>query len=84
MTDIEIAQKVQLKHISEIAAKLNLKADDLELYGKYKAKIPLHFINPENIKKNKLILMSAITPTPPGEGKTTMSIGLTQGMNRIG
>lgn len=84
MTDIEIAQKVALKPIVEIAKILGLTDDDLELYGKYKAKIPLTFIDLEKVKKNKLILVSAISPTPPGEGKTTCSIGLTQGMNRIG
>lgn len=84
MTDIEIAQKVALKPIVEIAKKLGLTDDDLEMYGKYKAKIPLTFIDLEKVKKNKLILVSAISPTPPGEGKTTCSIGLTQGMNRIG
>lgn len=84
MTDIEIAQKVALKPIVEVAKILGLTDDDLELYGKYKAKIPLKFIDLEKVKKNKLILVSAISPTPPGEGKTTCSIGLTQGMNRIG
>lgn len=84
MTDIEIAQKVALKPIVEIAKILGLTDNDLELYGKYKAKIPLTFIDLEKVKKNKLILVSAISPTPPGEGKTTCSIGLTQGMNRIG
>ena len=84
MTDIEIAQKIELQHIVQIAKKLKLKESDLELYGKYKAKLPLSLIDLNKVKKNKLILVSAISPTPAGEGKTTMSIGLTQGMNRIG
>lgn len=84
MTDIEIARKIKIKHINEIASQLGLSQDDLELYGNYKAKLPLNLLNEEKIKKNKLILVSAISPTPAGEGKTTTSIGLTQGMNRIG
>ncbi len=83
-SDIQIAQKVKLKHIREIARQLNIEEDDLELYGKYKAKLPLSLIDLEKVKKNKLILVSAVSPTPAGEGKTTTSIGLTQGMNRIG
>jgi len=83
-TDIEIAQAAKLLHIKKIAEKLNLNEDDLELYGKYKAKIPLNFINEDNIKNNKLILVTAMTPTPAGEGKTTVSIGLTEGMNKLG
>ena len=84
MTDIDIAKKVALKHIREIGIKLNLKEDDLEMYGKYKAKIPLSFINIEETKKKRLVLVTAISPTPAGEGKTTISIGLTEGLNRIG
>ncbi|NLI09345.1 MAG: formate--tetrahydrofolate ligase [Elusimicrobia bacterium] len=83
-TDIEIAKKIKLKHIKEIAAQIQIKEDDLIYYGKYKAKLPLSLINKEKIKKTKLILVSAITPTPAGEGKTTVSIGLSLGMNRIG
>lgn len=83
-SDIEIAQAATLKPIREIAAKLGIKEDDLELYGKYKAKIPLTLIDEEKIKKSKLILVTAMTPTPAGEGKTTVSIGLTEGMNKIG
>jgi formate--tetrahydrofolate ligase len=83
-TDLEIASKASLKPVTEIAAQLNLDADTLELYGKYKAKLPLHLIDEEKVKQNKLILVTAISPTPAGEGKTTMSIGLTQGLNRIG
>lgn len=83
-SDIEIAQAAKLRHIKEIAAKLGIQEDDLELYGKYKAKIPLNLIDEEKIKKSKLILVTAMTPTPAGEGKTTVSIGLTEGLNKIG
>lgn len=84
MTDQEIARKVQLKPISEIANKLGLPSDTIEPYGRYKAKIPLKFIDSEKVKVSNLILVSAISPTPAGEGKTTMSIGLTEGLNRLG
>lgn len=83
-TDIEIAQSAEIKPIVEVAKHLNIDSDDLELYGKYKAKLPLKFIDEAKIKKSKLILVTAITPTPAGEGKTTVSIGLAQGMNKIG
>ncbi len=83
-TDIEIARTVKLKHIREIGARLGVAEDDLIPYGKYKAKLPLRLIDLEKAKKNKLILVSAISPTPAGEGKTTVSIGLTLGLNRIG
>ncbi|KRP07552.1 MAG: hypothetical protein ABR95_02145, partial [Sphingobacteriales bacterium BACL12 MAG-120813-bin55] len=72
-TDIEIAQKAVIRPIADIAAKLNIAFDDLELYGKYKAKLPLTLIDEEKIKKAKLILVTAINPTPAGEGKTTVS-----------
>jgi formate--tetrahydrofolate ligase len=81
-SDIEIAQKANLSHIKEIAKKINIEEDDLEYYGKYKAKIPLH-LQHEN-PKGKLILVSAMSPTKFGEGKTTMSIGLADGLNYIG
>lgn len=84
LSDIEIAQQKKLLHIKEIAAKLGIEEDDMEMYGKYKAKLPLSFIDEEKIKKNNLILVTAITPTPAGEGKTTVSIGLTEGLNKIG
>lgn len=83
-TDIEIAQSIELKPIAEIAKDILLEPDQLEFYGKYKAKLPLHLIDEEKISRNKLILVSAISPTPAGEGKTTISIGLTQGLNKIG
>ena len=84
LSDIEIAQKTQLQPVVEIAQKLGIKEDDLELYGKYKAKLPLNLIDEEKIKKNNLVLVTALTPTPAGEGKTTVSIGLTEGLNKIG
>jgi Formyltetrahydrofolate synthetase len=82
--DIEIAQEANIRPIAEIAAKLGIPQDELEMYGRYKAKIPLHFINEERIKMAKLILVTAITPTPAGEGKTTTSIGLAQALNLLG
>ncbi|RXP56143.1 formate--tetrahydrofolate ligase [Lutibacter sp. HS1-25] len=84
LSDIEIAQHKKLVHIKHIAEKLGIDEDDLEMFGKYKAKLPLDLIDEEKIKKNNLILVTAITPTPAGEGKTTVSIGLTEGLNKIG
>ena len=84
-TDIEIAQAATLKPIVEIAERLGLTFDDLELYGKYKAKIDYQTI--EKVKQNKdgkLILVTAINPTPAGEGKSTVTIGLADGLNQIG
>ena len=83
-SDIEIAQAKELKHIRLIAEKIKLKEDDLEMYGKYKAKLPLDLIDEDKIAQNNLVLVTAITPTPAGEGKTTVSIGLTEGLNKIG
>lgn len=83
-SDIEIAQSVKLKHIRDISSQLNITEDDMELYGKYKAKLPLNLIDNDKVAQNKLVLVTAISPTPAGEGKTTISIGLTQGMNKIG
>ena len=83
-SDIDIARKVTLKPIQQIGEKLGIPADDLQMYGKYKAKIPLSYIQEEKAKQTPLILVTAISPTPAGEGKTTMSIGLTEGMNRLG
>ena len=83
-SDIEIARQVNLKPVTEIASQLAIDTQDLQPYGHYKAKLPLSLIDRGNISNSKLILVSAISPTPAGEGKTTMSIGLTQGMNRIG
>ena len=84
LSDIEIAQNTTLTHIKNIAEKLNIDEDDIEMYGKYKAKLPLKFIDKKAIAKNNLILVTALTPTPAGEGKTTVSIGLTEGLNKIG
>lgn len=83
-SDIEIAQKAQMRPIQEIASGLGIPADDLELYGKYKAKLPLNLINEAKIAASNLVLVTAITPTPAGEGKTTTSIGLNEGLNKIG
>ena len=83
MTDIEIAQSVQMKHISEIAQTAGIPQKYLEQYGNYKAKIDLAALN-EGGKDGKLILVTAITPTAAGEGKTTTTIGLADGMRRIG
>ncbi|HUX96696.1 MAG TPA: formate--tetrahydrofolate ligase [Bacteroidales bacterium] len=82
--DIEIAQKAKIKPIGEIAEILGIPQKELELYGKYKAKIPLKFIDEARLKKSRLVLVTAITPTPAGEGKTTTSIGLAQGLNLLG
>ncbi|MCK9254705.1 MAG: formate--tetrahydrofolate ligase [Bacteroidales bacterium] len=84
MKDIDIAKATKLQPIDEIAAKLGINKDEIEHYGKYKAKLPLYLIDENKIKKSKLVLVTAITPTPAGEGKTTTSIGLAQGMNKLG
>lgn len=81
-SDIEIAQQAKIIHIKEIAAKANISNDDLEYYGKYKAKLPLYLQKEE--PKGKLILVTAMSPTKYGEGKTTMSIGLSDGLNYVG
>jgi len=83
MTDIEIAQKVTALHIREVAKKINIPEDNLEYYGNEKAKLPLSLIQEQNIDQSNLILVTAITPTPAGEGKTTTSIGLSDGLNHI-
>jgi formate--tetrahydrofolate ligase len=83
-SDLEIAQQARMQHINAIGEKLGITADDLELFGKHKAKLPLKLIDDQKIKKSKLILVTAISPTPAGEGKTTTSIGLCEGMNKIG
>jgi formate--tetrahydrofolate ligase len=83
-SDIEIAQSVMPLPVVKIAQKLNVSDDDLHQYGKFKAKLPLSLIDEDKVKRCKLILVSAISPTPAGEGKTTTSIGLAEGMNRIG
>jgi formate--tetrahydrofolate ligase len=83
-SDIIIAQAKRLQHIKVIAKKLQIAEDDLEMYGKYKAKLPLSLIDDEKVSRNNLVLVTALTPTPAGEGKTTVSIGLTEGLNKIG
>lgn len=84
-TDIEIAQSVELKPITEVVEKVGIDFDDLELYGKYKAKLSFDKINEvKDDKPGKLILVTAINPTPAGEGKSTMSIGLADALNKIG
>ncbi|WP_276797758.1 formate--tetrahydrofolate ligase [Fusobacterium gonidiaformans] len=84
-TDIQIAQETQMLHINEIAKKIGLSEDDIEQYGKYKAKVDLDVLKRHKEKENgKLILVTAITPTPAGEGKSTVTIGLTQALNKIG
>jgi formate--tetrahydrofolate ligase len=84
MNDIQIAQVAGVRPITEIAEQLGIHQDQLELYGSDKAKLPLSLISEEKIKKSKMILVTAISPTPAGEGKTTVSIGLAQGLNKIG
>lgn len=85
LTDIEIAKQADIKPISDIAEKLGISANELEFYGKYKAKLPLSLLKKyENKEDGKLILVTAINPTPAGEGKTTVTVGLGEAMNRIG
>lgn len=83
-SDIEIAQGAKMKPVNEIASSIGINQDDLIPYGKYKAKLPLKLIDQQKIKGSKLVLVSAISPSPAGEGKTTVSIGLAQALNRIG
>ncbi|MEM1000428.1 MAG: formate--tetrahydrofolate ligase [Bacteroidota bacterium] len=84
LSDLEIAQAARLKHIREIAERLGVKEADLEMYGKYKAKLPLSLIDEAKVQQHNMVLVTAITPTPAGEGKTTTSIGLNEGLNQIG
>ena len=85
LTDVQIAQSAQMKPIKEIANQVGLVEDDLELYGKYKAKISLEAISKvKDNKDGKLVLVTAINPTPAGEGKTTTMIGLSQALNKLG
>ena len=85
LTDVQIAQNASMLPIKDVAGQIGLSEDDLELYGKYKAKISLETIKKlENNQDGKLILVTAINPTPAGEGKTTTMIGLAQAMNKIG
>lgn len=84
MTDLAIAKDISLQHIAAISEKLGIPAGDIEMYGKYKAKIPLSMIDKEKAAQSNLILVTAMSPTPAGEGKTTVSIGLAEGLNLIG
>lgn len=84
LSDIEIAQSAPILHIKDIAAQLNISNDDLEYYGKHKAKLPLKLISQERLEQSNLVLVTAITPTPAGEGKTTTTVGLNDGLNAIG
>ena len=85
LSDIEIAQSCKMKKISDLAAEWGIGEDEIELYGKYKAKLNENlFARLADKKDGKLILVTAINPTPAGEGKTTVSVGLAQAMNRLG
>ncbi len=84
LSDIEIAQQCKMRLITEIAAKAGLDSDCIEQYGKYKAKVDISFLKNSDRKDGKLVLVTAITPTPAGEGKTTTTIGLADGLSRIG
>ena len=84
-TDIQIAQEAVMEPIVKVAKRLGLKEEDLELYGKYRAKISNDCLaSLKNRKDGKLILVTAINPTPAGEGKTTVSVGLSQAMGKLG
>lgn len=83
-TDIEIARESELKRIQDVAQSIGVNQEELIPYGKYMAKVPLDEMNPENINKSNLILVTSITPTKAGIGKTTVSIGLALGLNKIG
>ena len=84
LSDIEIAQQCEMKRIGEIADKLSISDEYIEQYGKYKAKIDYSLLNDSKRDNGKLILVTAITPTAAGEGKTTTTIGLADGLTRIG
>lgn len=84
MTDIEIARSTKLERIEKVAAKYGIPTEHLEPYGHYMAKVPTHLIDEERVKKNNLILVTAITPTKAGIGKTTVTIGLALGLHHIG
>ena len=84
LSDIEIAQETKPKHINNIAKIAGIPEKYIEQYGKYKAKIDLKFLEKSKKKNGKLILVTAMTPTPSGEGKTTTTIGLADGLRKIG
>src|SRR5258708_15992830 len=81
-TDIEIAQRAKLRPIADVAAEIGLGLDDLDLYGKYKAKIPIEIA--QRPIKGRLVVVTAMNPTPAGEGKSTVTVGLTQALKRLG
>ncbi len=83
-SDIEIARSIELKKIKQVAESVEIPHDEVENYGRYIAKIPTHLIDEEKVKKSNLILVTAITATKAGIGKTTVSIGLALGLNKIG
>ncbi|MFT5246288.1 MAG: formate--tetrahydrofolate ligase [Litorivivens sp.] len=83
-SDLQIAQECKMSHIRDVASKLSIEEDNLEMYGKYKAKLPINLIDEGKVQQSNLVLVTAITPTPAGEGKTTTSIGLSEGLNLIG
>ena len=83
-TDIQIARECELKHINEIATPLGIKPEEMDPYGRYMAKVPVTLIDEERVWESRLILVTAISPTKAGIGKTTVSIGLTLGLNKIG
>ena len=83
-TDIQIARECELKHINEIATDLGIAPEEIEPYGRYMAKVPVRLIDEEKVRRSRLILVTAISPTKAGIGKTTVSIGLTLGLNKLG
>ena len=83
-SDIEIARSIELKKIKQVAENVGIPREEVENYGRYIAKIPTHLIDEEKVKKSNLILVTAITATKAGIGKTTVSIGLALGLNKIG
>ena len=83
-TDIQIARECQLEHINEIATRLGIAPEEIDPYGRYMAKVPVKLIDEERVKQSRLILVTAISPTKAGIGKTTVSIGLALGLNKIG
>ena len=83
-SDIEIARSINLLPITDISGKMGIPSDDLEPYGKYMAKVPSDLIDEEKVRKSKLILVTAITPTKAGIGKTTVSVGLALGLAKTG
>ena len=83
-TDIQIARECQLEHINEIATRLGIAPEEIDPYGRFMAKVPVKLIDEERVRQSRLILVTAISPTKAGIGKTTVSIGLTLGLNKLG